>query len=70
MVNAAHASDSPESARRELRIVDMKEENIRCWVDKYYGNTFSRILARCGGIPKASSKLKRKMRMLWRRKRD
>ncbi len=37
MVNAAHASDSPESAARELKIVDVHKDTIREWVDKYYG---------------------------------
>ena len=38
MVNAAHASDSPESAARELGIVDVEQDTIREWVDKYYGS--------------------------------
>jgi nucleoside diphosphate kinase len=37
MVNAAHASDSPENAVREMKIVDVQRETIREWVDKYYG---------------------------------
>ncbi len=37
MVNAAHASDSPESAARELQIVRVEEDTIREWVEKYYG---------------------------------
>ena len=37
MVNAAHASDSSENARREMRIVRVEEDTIRPWVDKYYG---------------------------------
>jgi hypothetical protein len=37
MVNAAHASDSPENAAREMKIVDVQRETIREWVDKYYG---------------------------------
>ena len=38
MVNAAHASDSPENAAREMKIVDVQEDTIREWVDKYYGS--------------------------------
>jgi nucleoside diphosphate kinase len=37
MVNAAHASDSPENAVREMKIVDVKKETIKEWVAKYYG---------------------------------
>lgn len=37
MVNAAHASDSPENAAREMRIVDVQKDTIKEWVDKYYG---------------------------------
>jgi nucleoside diphosphate kinase len=37
MVNAAHASDSPENASREMKIVDVQKDTIREWVEKYYG---------------------------------
>jgi nucleoside diphosphate kinase len=37
MVNAAHASDSPENAAREMRIIHFEEDNIRPLVEKYYG---------------------------------
>ena len=37
LVNAAHASDSPENARREMAIVDVgKDDSIREWVERYY----------------------------------
>lgn len=36
MVNAAHASDSPESAAREMGIVKVEKDDIRLWVKKYY----------------------------------
>lgn len=36
MVNAAHASDSPESAEREMKIVKVERDDIRPWVKKYY----------------------------------
>jgi len=36
MVNAAHASDSVESANREMRIIDVAEDTIASWVKKYY----------------------------------
>lgn len=38
MVNAAHASDSPENAAREMKIVDVQQDTIRTWVEKYYGS--------------------------------
>jgi nucleoside diphosphate kinase len=37
MVNAAHASDSPENAAREMGIIRVGEDHIRKWVDLYYG---------------------------------
>lgn len=37
MVNAAHASDSPENARREIGIVNVAEDTIKRWYDRYYG---------------------------------
>jgi nucleoside diphosphate kinase len=37
MVNAAHASDSPENAQREMGIVKVEEDTIKKWYDKYYG---------------------------------
>jgi len=36
MVNAAHASDSPENAARELQIVKVEQDLIKEWVKKYY----------------------------------
>ena len=38
MVNAAHASDSPENAAREMKIVDVQGDTICQWVEKYYGS--------------------------------
>jgi len=38
MVNAAHASDSPENAAREMKIVDVGRDTIKEWVEKYYGS--------------------------------
>ena len=37
MVNAAHASDSPENARREMGIVNVGENNFRQIVEETYG---------------------------------
>src|SRR5205809_2171863 len=37
MVNAAHASDSPESAEREIGLVNLGENNFRQVVDEFYG---------------------------------
>jgi len=37
MVNAAHASDSEENARRELGIVNVSENNFRQVVEEFYG---------------------------------
>jgi nucleoside diphosphate kinase len=37
MVNAAHASDSPENAQREMAIVKVGENNFRSVVEEFYG---------------------------------
>jgi nucleoside diphosphate kinase len=37
MVNAAHASDSVENARREIGIVNVAENNFRRVVEEFYG---------------------------------
>ena len=34
--NGAHASDSPESAEREMKIIKIEEDDITPWVKKYY----------------------------------
>lgn len=36
MINAAHASDSPENAKREMGIVKPEEDWIRWYTDKYF----------------------------------
>ena len=36
MVNAAHASDSVENAKREMGITQVGDETIRPWVEAYY----------------------------------
>ena len=37
MVNAAHASDSEENARREIGIVNVAENNFRRVIEEFYG---------------------------------
>ncbi|HWW03540.1 MAG TPA: nucleoside-diphosphate kinase [Candidatus Acidoferrum sp.] len=37
MVNAAHASDSEENARREMGIINVGENNFRQMVEQFYG---------------------------------
>lgn len=39
LVNAAHASDSVDNARREIGIVNVAEDNIKAWYEKYYGRS-------------------------------
>jgi nucleoside diphosphate kinase len=36
MVNAAHASDSPENAKREMGIIKPERNELKKWFDKYY----------------------------------
>ncbi len=37
MINAAHASDSEENARREMGIINVSENNFRQVVEEFYG---------------------------------
>lgn len=37
MVNAAHASDSPENAQREIGILKVADDTIKRWFDTFYG---------------------------------
>ncbi|MBN2704650.1 MAG: hypothetical protein JXR23_10615 [Pontiellaceae bacterium] len=36
MVNAAHASDSPENALREIGIIKIQQDTIKRWYEQYY----------------------------------
>jgi nucleoside diphosphate kinase len=36
MVNAAHASDSAENAKREMEIVQVKENNLKPLIENFY----------------------------------
>ena len=36
MVNAAHASDSPENAKREMNIIKIRENNLKPLVEQFY----------------------------------
>ena len=46
MVNAAHASDSPENAVREMGIVGVDQDGISEWIEMYYGKMLSRMKAK------------------------
>ena len=37
MVNAAHASDSPENAAREMGIVNIRENNLKPLIESWFG---------------------------------
>ncbi len=37
MVNAAHASDSPDNAQREMGIVRVEEDTLKPWIEQYCG---------------------------------
>ena len=36
MINAAHASDSAENAKREMEIVQVDENNFKPLIESYY----------------------------------
>lgn len=44
MVNAAHASDSPENALREMEIIDVEGDTIKSVVDYFYGSVLNRVM--------------------------
>lgn len=46
MVNAAHASDSAENAKREMAIIRVDEDTIKLWVERSYGPLFARVKAK------------------------
>jgi len=35
MVNSAHASDSPENAERELKIINIEEDSMSAWIEQF-----------------------------------
>jgi nucleoside diphosphate kinase len=35
MVNSAHASDSPENAERELKIINIEEDSMAAWIEQF-----------------------------------
>ncbi len=37
MINAAHASDSIENAKREMAIVRVEENNFKALIENFYG---------------------------------
>jgi nucleoside diphosphate kinase len=39
MVNAAHASDSPENAKREMEIVQVRENNLKPLIENFYARS-------------------------------
>ena len=38
MINAAHASDSPENAKREMEIVQVLENNLKPLIENFYAH--------------------------------
>ncbi len=42
MVNAAHASDSPQNAKREMKIVNIAENNLQKTIEKFYSRRIRR----------------------------
>jgi hypothetical protein len=39
MVNAAHASDSAENAQREMKIVQVRENNLKPLIENFYARS-------------------------------
>jgi nucleoside diphosphate kinase len=66
MVNAAHASDSAENARREMAIIHADADDVKQLVDRHYGTPISRILAWKADIPRLGVGLVRKFKESWK----
>jgi hypothetical protein len=39
MINAAHASDSAENAKREMKIVQVNENNLKPLIENFYARS-------------------------------
>lgn len=65
MVNAAHASDSPERALEEIGILRIEEDSVRALVDAYYGGALSKVGVLRDLVPEASCRFLRKVREKW-----
>jgi nucleoside diphosphate kinase len=70
MVNAAHASDSPKNAKREMDIVNIEEETISRWVRKHYGSPVAKAAELERSLPKARARMVRKVRSKWLQRTD
>jgi len=66
MVNAVHASDSTENAKREMKIIRVEEDSARQIVERHYGGMFARFAALRTALPRARSRATTKMRGLWK----
>lgn len=65
MVNAAHASDTPERALEEIVILRIKEDTVKPLLDAYYGGPLSKVSALRSLVPEASCRFLRKVRERW-----
>ncbi|MBM4142577.1 MAG: nucleoside-diphosphate kinase [Lentisphaerae bacterium] len=65
MVNAAHASDSPDNARREMEIIRVAEDRIPEWVTMYYGGVMSRLRVMSMHLPGARREFVRRIKARW-----
>jgi len=66
LVNAAHASDSVESAQREMGIVDVGADTIKVLVDKHYGSPVSRVKHAASVFPRAKQKIVEFVKAQWK----
>ncbi|OGV61567.1 MAG: hypothetical protein A2498_11805 [Lentisphaerae bacterium RIFOXYC12_FULL_60_16] len=66
MVNAAHASDSSENARREMDIVDVMSDSIRPLVEKHHEGVMAKVRHVATGLPGAGRRFMQFMRDQWK----
>ena len=65
MVNAAHASDSPDRALEEMKILRIEEDTIRPILDAYYGGPLSRVNALREVVPDVGTRFLRRVKERW-----
>jgi len=65
MVNAAHASDSPERALEEIAILRIEQDSVKPLLDAYYGGPLSKVSALRDLVPEAGCRFLKKVRERW-----
>lgn len=70
MVNAAHASDSPDNAQREMGIIDVESDMIKPVVDYFYGNVLDKVVAMVKGGEGGRVRARLRQKRSWHKESD